>query len=373
MKFLTLCLSPDLGGLELYAYRSAMKLNEKSDLVFVAHPDGKLAQKLAESPLKTYFLSSAFYRLPLISAFRLSRLIDKHGIDLVHMHWGKDLALAALAKKLARRKLVLVYTRQMDVTRSKKDLYHQFLYKEVDSLITITHLLADKYSGFLGEAFSNRITPLYYGVNQPARKLSTEDISKKRSELGYNDNEFIAGCFGRLEQGKGQYLLIEAVKLAADAGKTIKALIVGHEMNPGYRDELKRLATELGVSENIAFHDFIPDPQSLMQICDCIVLTTHEETFGLVLPEAMRAGVAVIGSNAGGVPEIIDHDETGLLFESKNSTDLNRQLLKLSSDADLTHRLAMNGKNKSDRLFNNELHFEKLYSIMDTLNASDEH
>jgi glycosyltransferase involved in cell wall biosynthesis len=373
MNILTLCLSPDLGGLELYAYRSAMELNEKSDLVFIAHPHGKLEQKLAESPIKTHYLSSAFYRLPIISAFRLSRLIDNHNIDLVHMHWGKDLALAALAKKLAHRKPALVYTRQMDVTRSKKDLYHQFLYKEVDRLITITHLLADKYSGFLGDTFSNRITPLYYGVNPPSRILTKEHISKKRGELGLSDNDFIAGCFGRLEQGKGQYLLIEAIKQAADAGKTIKALIVGHEMNYGYRNELKQLATELGVSENIVFHDFVPDPQSLMQICDCMVLTTHEETFGLVLPEAMRAGIAVIGSNAGGVPEIIDHDETGLLFESKNSTDLNQQLLKLRSDADLTHRLAMNGKKKSDKLFNNELHFEKLFSIMVNLSATDEH
>jgi len=373
MNILTLCLSPDLGGLELYAYRSAMKLREKADLVFVAHPHGKLVQKLADSPIKTHYLSSAFYRLPLISAFRLARLIDNHSIDIVHMHWGKDLALAALAKKLSRRKPTLVYTRQMNVTRSKKDWYHQFLYKEVDRLITITHLLADKYTEFLGETFSSRITPLYYGVNQPSRTLSKTDINKKRGELGFDDNDFITGCFGRLEQGKGQYLLIEAIKLAADAGKTIKALIVGHEMNPGYRDELKRLAAELDVSEHVAFHDFVPDPQSLMQICNCMVLTTYEETFGLVLPEAMRAGIAVIGSNAGGVPEIIDHDETGLLFESKNSTDLSRQLLKLRSDANLTQQLASNGKKKSDSLFNNKLHFEKLFSILENLNDPDEH
>jgi glycosyltransferase involved in cell wall biosynthesis len=349
-----------------------MKLSEKADLVFVAHPHSKLAQKLTDSDIKTHYLSSAFYRLPLVSAFRLARLIDDHDIDIVHMHWGKDLALAALAKRLSRSKPALVYTRQMNVTRSKKDWYHQFLYGEVDRLVTITHLLAEKYTEFLGETFSNRITPLYYGVNQPSRILSKADIHEKRGELGFDDNDFIAGCFGRLEPGKGQYLLIEAIKLAADAGKTIKALIVGHEMNPGYRDELKRLAAELDVSDHVVFHEFIPDPQSLMQICDCMVLTTHEETFGLVLPEAMRAGIAVIGSNAGGVPEIIDHDKTGLLFESKNATDLSQQLLKLRSDADLKHRLALNGKKKSDSQFNNELHFEKLFSIMENINDPDE-
>lgn len=373
MKILTICLSQDLGGLELYAYRSALKLTENSELVFVAHPQGKLADKLATSPINTYQMTTSFYRFPLISAFRLARLIDRLGIDLIHMHWGKDLALAALAKKLSRRKPALVYTRQMNVTRSKKDMYHQFLYGEMDLMITITKLLADLYLDFLGDAFKNRIKPLYYGVSKPAHELSNEEISTSRKEIGFDDNDFIAGCFGRLEHGKGQYLLIEAIKQAADEGTIIKALIVGHEMNPGYRNELKAKANELGIANNIEFKDFMPDPQNMMQICDCIVLTTHAETFGLVLAEAMRAGVAVIGSKAGGVPEIIDHEDTGLLFESKNSTDLKNQLLKLESDASFKHRLATNGKKKSDDLFNEEKHFEALSSILENVAATHEH
>ena len=372
MKILTLCLSPDLGGLELYAYRSALNLSGKSDVVFITHPQAKLADKLDSSPIKTYQLTTSFYRLPLISAYRLARLIDRLGIDLVHMHWGKDLALAALAKKFSHRKPALVYTRQMNVTRSKKDMYHQFLYKEVDMMITITRLLADRYLDFLGNTFKNRITPLYYGVSNPAHELTNEEISTSRKEIGFNDNDFIAGCFGRLEHGKGQYLLIEAVKQAADAGKTIQALIVGHEMNPGYRNELKALADKLGVTSNIKFKDFVPDPQNLMQICDCIALTTHAETFGLVLPEAMRAGVAVIGSQAGGVPEIIDHEKTGLLFESKNSADLSKQIIKLESDTGFRQRLAANGKNKADDLFNEDRHFEALSSILDKVSATHE-
>ncbi len=365
MNILTLCLSPDLGGLELYAWRSALKLSEQATLVMVVAPNSKLAGKQHDSPLPMHQLSVAFYRLPLVGAFELARLIDDHRIDVVHLHWGKDLALAAIAKKLSHRKPALVYTRQMDVTRSKKDVYHQFLYKEVDRLITITHLLANKYAEFLGNQFSGRIIPLYYGVDNPARQLDAAEINEKRQEFGFNDSDFIAGCFGRLEHGKGQYLLIEAVKQAANAGKPIQALIVGHEMKSGYRNELRQRGVESEVADNIKFHDFVSDPQSLMQICDCIVLTTHEETFGLVLPEAMRAGIAVIGSNAGGVPEIIDHEHTGLLFESGNPTDLCQQIMKLYSDPALRQKLAINGKDKADRVFSTERHFEELLSIIE--------
>ncbi|MBT8118490.1 MAG: glycosyltransferase family 4 protein, partial [Gammaproteobacteria bacterium] len=105
-------------------------------------------------------------------------------------------------------------------------------------------------------------------------------------------------------------------------------------------------------------------PQQLMQICDCICLTTYEETFGLVLPEAMRAGVAVIGSDKGGVPEIIAHQKTGLLFESENAESLYQQIAQLYDDPAMKQRLASEGRKKADSTFDNDLHFDKLENIL---------
>jgi glycosyltransferase involved in cell wall biosynthesis len=106
--------------------------------------------------------------------------------------------------------------------------------------------------------------------------------------------------------------------------------------------------------------DFVSEPQKLMQLCDCIALTSREETFGLVLPEAMRCGIAVIGSNRGGVPEIIRHEQTGLLFESWNAADLYRQIKHLYTDTDFRKMIAANGKEVADARFNTEGHFAAL-------------
>ena len=62
-----------------------------------------------------------------------------------------------------------------------------------------------------------------------------------------------------------------------------------------------------------------------MPCFDLIILPTYEETFGLIVAEAMMMQVPVIGSNAGGVPEIINHQENGLLFESK-TIDLQKRI-----------------------------------------------
>lgn len=357
MNILELCLSPGLGGLELYVFRSAQALAENNKVIAVLNVKGKLTEYFTEhSDIQTHYLKKSFKHLPLLNAIRLAAVIDSENIDAIHMHWGNDLALAALAKKMASRKPALIYTRQMKITRSKNDLYHRFLYEQMDLMLTITRQLENEAKQFI-PGHDKRITTLYYGVNAPAHLLTSEEKNTQRKAMDFDDDDFVVGLLGRLEEGKGQHLLIKALHIASKEGLNPKALIIGHEMNKGYRSSLHQLATSLGVEHNVQFMDFVSEPQKLMQLCDCIALTSQEETFGLVLPEAMRCGVAVIGSNKGGVPEIITHEKTGLLFDSWDVSSLYNQIYRLYTDHELRKTLAENGKQEADRRFNTEDHF----------------
>ena len=374
MKILELCLSPGLGGLELYAFRSSLALSAQHQVISVITANGKLAERYRTYPaLKTHYLNYRHSYLPLINAGKLKKIIDQEEIDVIHMHWGNDLALAAIAKKLSKRKPALVYTRQMQITRSKDDIYHHFLYSQMNRMLTITHALEKEARKFI-HPFADRILTLYYGVASLAHKLSADEITQKRRQLNFEDADFVVGLFGRLEDGKGQHLLLKAIAEARRNNIIIKALIVGHEMTPGYKNTLTRLANELNIHDQIQFSDFVSEPQLLMQICDCIVLTSYEETFGLVLPEAMRAEIAVIGSRAGGVPEIIDHETTGLMFETRDALSLCQQICKLHSNPRLKNQLAQAGKNKADILFNQETHFAKLEQhLLDAIQSGQLH
>ncbi len=230
-------------------------------------------------------------------------------------------------------------------------------------MLVITKQLEDRCKNYI-PLLADKITTLYYGFKQPKEKLDKISVQQQRENLGFSKNDFIAGLVGRLEKGKGQHLLIDALHTAHQNGYHIKALIVGHEMSSGYRDKLKNQARKLGILDNITFLDFSNDPQQLMQLCDCVILATDLETFGLVLPEAMRAGVAVIGSNNGGVPEIIDHEKTGLLFETKNANSLYQQLERLYLDTNFKNIIAKNGQQSADRRFNNTHHFQQLEQHM---------
>ena len=199
---------------------------------------------------------------------------------------------------------------------------------------------------------------LYYGV--PAADKKTIDCERYVTESGLDNNIFSLAIFGRIEKGKGQHLVIEAVKNLKKQEKDIQVGIIGHVMDENYFSLLKSDIKKYKLDNNIFYSGFHNHPTSIMPCFDAVVLATKCETFGLVLPEAMRAGVTVIGTNCGGVPEIIEHEKTGLLFESENALDLTNQLLKLVDDKKFCAQLAKAGKEDADERFSEEKHFKKL-------------
>ena len=86
----------------------------------------------------------------------------------------------------------------------------------------------------------------------------------------------------------------------------IQLIMVGHIMNNDYKEILDKLINKFDLSSSVKFIPHSNQAMALMPFCDLIILPTYEETFGLVVAEAMIMGVPVIGSNAGGVPEIIE-------------------------------------------------------------------
>ena len=361
MNILELCLSYGFGGLELYVLKSAVKLRQaKSNLRVVVRRNTFLDKKLGEIEIARNYLRARVTVFPIITAWRLAKYIDSNKIDVIHIHWGYDLALAVMAKVFSKKKVKLVYTRQMALTRKKYDPYHNFLYKNVDAYVVIAQALYDAASRYL-PLRKGCLHLLYYGV--PAPDDGGEYCKKYLTDNDINPAAFKVAIFGRIEKGKGQHLVVEAVRQLNKEGKQIQLAMIGHIMDANYFDKIENKIKSNGLEKYIHYLGFHDKPTSIMNCFEAVVLASKCETFGLVLPEAMRAGVAVIGSNCGGVPEIIKHEETGLLFESDNAEDLTMQLRKLIDDPELCKKLSKAGKIDADERFSEERHFGKLIEI----------
>lgn len=362
MKILELCLSDGHGGLELYVDRCVRRFHELDQpCLAVVAPGTLLAQRLAAAGIGYTALKRPPRLFPHLAARRLARLMEREAVDVLHMHWGKDLDLAVQAKRLCRRPVKLVYTRQMALTRPKKDFYHRRLYRQVDRYVVISQRLFEEAARFLPLP-RERLRRLYYGVQAPA----TQDeaiCSAFLQQAGLAAAGFRIGLFGRIEHGKGQHVLVEALASMVRAGEDVAAVLVGHVMDQTYFDSLMATVREQGLEERVHYFGFHDNPTAVMACLDAVVLTTYAETFGLVLIEAMRAGTAVVGTAAGGVPEIIDDGRTGLLFPPGDAPALAAALGRLVREPGLRERLAQAGKADADTRFDEARHFQDLLAI----------
>lgn len=366
MNVLEICLSSGYGGLELYMAKVAGYLNTNKYNVRVMLRQGSfLDKRLGQQGLARNYLSVFFHHFPLFAARRLARYIREHQIDLIHVHHGKDVFLCVLAKVLAGRGR-LVYTRQMALTRYKHDAYHRFIYRHVDAYLTITRTLQEDAIKYLPIA-RERVQLLYYGVPQPP--VDKTNCAHYLQDNALDPAAFKVAIFGRVEEIKGQHLVVAAATRLIREGHKVQAAIIGHVMDQKYfaalQQDIERNKLQ-GAIRYLGFHD---QPVRIMPCFDVVVLATRCETFGLVLPEAMRAGTCVIGTNCGGVPEIIDHGQTGLLFRPDDAEDLANQLRSLVSDKAYRKQLAEAGRREADARFSEEQHFERLLQIFTSLTS----
>ena len=361
-NLLELCLSPDLGGLELYMMRAAKALSSDFNVISVINPKGKL-ESYYEGTQHAYTLIEKRSNLLMFGAARqLAKVIDKYKIDIIHLHWTKDIPIAVLAKKLSKRAPKLAQTRNMTMTRFKADFYHRLLYKNIDLMLPVTQQVAEQLHRFIPEDIRPKVDVLYMGTD--AAEMLSESALHRFKKQQKMDAGFIVGMVGRVEAHKGQHLLIEAL---VDLDKSVEAYIVGHAMQEGYIDTLKAQAEALGVGERVHFLGFMKNPMHFMQACDAIVLATPCETFGLVVIEAMSVGTPMVATDACGPLEILNDGENGLLFEKGSALSLAKKIELLSQDTALQQSVSQNALKTVNEQFDTNKQFEKLKSIFRAL------
>lgn len=366
MNIIELCLSYGKGGLELYMARCVRELSRGHRVYPVVAPGNSfLRDRLRDGGFTSSELRVRLPELPLLAARKLAGTIDRDRIDVIHVHSLKDLPVTSVAKRFSNRNPRLVITMQMSVSQNKQNFYHHFIYSPVDSFLVITRQLQAQFQHRIHPEFVERVHLLYYGT-ESHDDLQQDRLDALKKRIGIRPDAFTVGLFGKRNEGKGQHLLIEALKEMRGDGMDVMGLIVGPATDAKYNRIIMDLISDGKLEKDIVVLDFVENPQQLMQFCHCVVLASYKETFGLVLIEAMSAGTAIIGSNQGGVPEIIDDGETGLLFESRNAGSLGQEIRKLYENRILLERLARQGRRKAENSFSYKHHYENLLGHLKT-------
>ena len=178
-NIIELCLSPDLGGLELYMVRSAKALVDDFNVISVVGEKTKLKQYYEDTEYKFEQINRRG-SFSIRAARVLAKIIDKNDVDILHLHWTKDIPVAVMAKVFSKKKPKLVQTRNMTMTRFKNDFYHRFLYKNIDMMLPVTYAVAEQINKFIPQDIRPRVEVLYMGSDK-VELLSDAEIKEYKN------------------------------------------------------------------------------------------------------------------------------------------------------------------------------------------------
>ncbi|MCV7093471.1 glycosyltransferase [Mycobacterium interjectum] len=164
---------------------------------------------------------------------------------------------------------------------------------------------------------------------------------------------------GHFFQSKGQHVAVEAVAIARKAGVELELTLVG----PGDPEPVRKLARTLGIADLVNIYGPTDDVGSYWAAAHVGLMCSDCEAFGRVTVEAMRAGLPVCGTNAGGTLEIIDPGVNGLLSAARDAKALAANLMLLESDEDLRRRLAVGAVETAQR-FERNRHDNELATVL---------
>ena len=210
-----------------------------------------------------------------------------------------------------------------------------------------------------------KVCILYYGVEIEPETCLQKKRNDARAALQIEEQEIVIGIVGRLEKSKGQHILIEALGRLKNRFPQIRLVIIGEETygQSGYLEELRRRVDDNGLSTRTIFTGFKKNVTTLSASFGICVLASKKETFGQSLIETMALRIAPIGTNAGGVPEIIEHQKNGILVEPLNCGELTCALETLLMNPDYRERIAIHARRSVENKFLLENHLSGLEKI----------
>jgi glycosyltransferase involved in cell wall biosynthesis len=318
-----------VNGLRSIGHRAAL----------VAHPDGELRQRVDEG-LELIPIAPRT-EMDLSAAWRLARVVKRLQPDVIHAHDPHGVAMASLALSLGSgsapsgRAPALVASRRVDF-HLKGNSFSRWKHRQVDCFI----------------AASNAIRAMLVSDGVPESHVVTVhegiDIEHVLAAPPVNVHETfflphhapIVGNVGALVPHKGQRHLIEAAHLVVQQVPDTRFVILGEGE---LREHLERLVREHHLEKHVLLPGFRIDVLGCIKGFDLFVMSSVTEGLGTSLLDAMACSKAIVATQAGGIPEVVDDGVTGLLVAPRDHHGLAAAIVRLIKDASDRQRMAEAG------------------------------
>jgi len=330
-----------LGGPQQVIYLINALRERGHDNILVCPPDSGIDMVAREHGIRVQNLFCAG-DLDLPFAYRLNQFIKDQEPDLVHCHSrrGADI-LGGLAAGFAN--VPAVVSRRVDNTELQ--LVAGLRYRPFRKIIAISEAIAtvlrDRGIG------DDRIEVIRSAVDAEAFEVRP-DCAAVRREFGIPDGVFAIAAAGQLIPRKGHSFLLQAISELQLTHPPLHLVIFGE----GYlNNQLRAQAASLGLGDAVQFAGYRDDLDDFIGCFDLFVHPSTAEGLGVAALKASAAGVAVVGCDAGGMPEAIVHGETGLLVTPEDADALHEAIATLFDDDQMRKALGEAGRRRMQNEF----------------------
>lgn len=277
-------------------------------------PGSGLSKHAAERGLATFTLPLR-EDYDVLSAWRLARYVEEHGIDVVHAHHNRSHAVCLLANVLLGlrgRRRVLVVTRRVSFPPGRNPFSRwKYTSPAIDRIVAVASAVKDVLvaAGVPPE----KVEVIRSGVDVARYERQAADPALAR-ELGLPEGVPVVGKIANASPWKGQNVLLEAARKLLDSGRKVHFLLAGRDTQGAW---VKGEVARLGLGEHVTLAGFRADVPRLLPLLSVSVNSAVQgEGLSGALRESLTAGVPVVASDHAGNRELLKDGKGGWLFAS---------------------------------------------------------
>ena len=306
-----------------------------------------------------------FYALPLKhefdfgSARRLARIVDERAVDVVHVHKGIAHSVALFSTLFSRRRPVLVVNRGVSFPL---DAFNRLKFHvRMDAVVTVCEDIK-KVIVASGRLRPETVHVIYAGVDLSRFDPKRADGARVRRQWSVPPSDRLIVQVGAREW-KGWRDLVDATALLAPEFPDVKTAIVACE-DDAKKTDVTGYARAKEIPDRILPIGFRSDMPDVLAAADVVVDLSYEG-LGITgtLREAMALEKPVVGSAAGGNPELVVDGESGLLVPPRDPAACAEAIRRLWTNADLARRLARGGRERVEKGFSSEVRLDRIEAL----------
>jgi glycosyltransferase involved in cell wall biosynthesis len=293
-------------------------------------------------------------------------LAKSRNADVIYVNTQRAMVVGAIAGLISRRPVVwhlrdIVSPEHFGKTQltiikwCTKLMLERVIANSTASAIALTELTRMK---------EDRLDVVFNGISaEPFTALESVAQHELRARFGLPRDAFLVGSFSRLARWKGQHILLEALLEAPG----MHAVLVGAALfgEDAYEAQLRAYVVEQGLEDRVHFLGFQHDIAACMKAVDVVAHTSiSPEPFGRVIIEGMLAKRPIVAARAGGVTDIVEDRQNGILCTPGDVHALAEALAELSADVALRNRLVEQGYENAINRFGTERYVESVQKIL---------